>query len=60
MAEARRKSNGEALSESDRLKTKQDAVSDGEREVLDFLCKRVKPKENGDGELAGDQEEAGQ
>jgi hypothetical protein len=60
VAEARRKSNGEALSESDRLKTRRDAVSDDERKVLDYLCKRVKPKEDGDDELEGDQEDAGQ
>ncbi|KAF9130299.1 hypothetical protein BGX30_013565 [Mortierella sp. GBA39] len=40
VAEARRKKNGEALSESDRIKTRREAVSDGERVVLDYICER--------------------
>ena len=48
VAEVRRKKNSEALSESDRLKARREAVSDGERAVLDYLCERVKPKDDGD------------
>ncbi|KAF9284831.1 hypothetical protein BGZ88_009765 [Linnemannia elongata] len=60
VAEARRKKNGQALSESDRLKARREAVSDGERVVLDYLCERVKPKDVGDGGLNDGQKDADQ
>jgi hypothetical protein len=60
VAEARRKKNSEALSESDRLKARREAVSDGERVVLDYLCERVKPKDDGDDGLGDGQKDADQ
>ncbi|KAG0040709.1 hypothetical protein BGZ89_007731, partial [Linnemannia elongata] len=60
VAEARRKKNGEALLESDRLKVRREAVSDDERVVLDYLCERVKPKVDGTNGLDGGQKDAGQ
>ncbi|KAF9114388.1 hypothetical protein BGW39_003380, partial [Mortierella sp. 14UC] len=60
VAEARRKKNGEALLESDRLKARREAVSNDERVVLDHLCERVKPKSDGDLGLDGGQKDADQ
>ncbi|KAK5828979.1 hypothetical protein F5H01DRAFT_12584 [Linnemannia elongata] len=60
VVEARRKKNGEALLESDRLKARREAVSDDERVVLDFLCERIKPKVDKDNGLDGGQKDAGQ
>ncbi|KAG0249289.1 hypothetical protein BGZ95_007595, partial [Linnemannia exigua] len=46
------KKNGEMLSESERLKARRDALSDGEREILDYLAGNIKPKKDG-----GDEED---
>ena len=60
------KKNGERLSESERLKARWDALSDGEREILHYLAGNIKPKEvgqeedieeNQDGVGGGDSEE---
>ncbi|KAF9114686.1 hypothetical protein BGW39_003286, partial [Mortierella sp. 14UC] len=44
------KTNGERLSESERLKARRDALSENEREILDYLAGTIKPKEDGSDE----------
>lgn len=60
VAEARRKKNGEALSESDWLKARRKVVSDDERSVLEYFCERVKTKDDGYDGLNDDQKDADQ
>ncbi|KAG0288492.1 hypothetical protein BGZ98_004250, partial [Dissophora globulifera] len=55
------KKSGEKLSEFERLEARRNALSDKEREILDYLAGEVKPKKSGNDEddIEGNQDEAG-